>query len=358
MTNETQFYDWPKTLSYNAPLTLVVGARGIGKTFGLRLQCIRDFIRDGSRFVEIFRYKNEVKGASRGYFDKLALLEELSAWEFKSDQSGGYIRPKGAKEWQRIAYFVPMTRYQDAKKETFARVRRIFLDEFIIDRANQYGRYLPREFARYANIVDTVTRQQAGDGTQPRGYLLGNSLDLINPYFAALGISEPPPPGYRWYEGKTALLHMVPQSEEAAAAKRDETLAGKLLSLADDSEEAASALENAFTVKGDSFIEKDVKVLRPAVALVWRGQELTLWARKDSYTRYHVKPGISRELEQAGRVFYFSRADARIDYRAAKRGEKQLAWLAPVFSAGKITFETPALFETFTQVLSYFSLPI
>ena len=34
----TDYYDWHKTLSYNADVTMVIGARGIGKTYGLRKQ--------------------------------------------------------------------------------------------------------------------------------------------------------------------------------------------------------------------------------------------------------------------------------------------------------------------------------
>ena len=36
------FYDWQKTLSYDADVTMVIGTRGVGKTFGLRTQFIRD----------------------------------------------------------------------------------------------------------------------------------------------------------------------------------------------------------------------------------------------------------------------------------------------------------------------------
>ena len=38
------FYDWHKTLSYDADVTMVIGPRGVGKTFGLRKQCIKDFL--------------------------------------------------------------------------------------------------------------------------------------------------------------------------------------------------------------------------------------------------------------------------------------------------------------------------
>lgn len=59
-----KYYDWEKTLSYDADVTMVIGARGVGKTFGLRKQCIKDFLRDGSRFVEVTRFKNELSGVS------------------------------------------------------------------------------------------------------------------------------------------------------------------------------------------------------------------------------------------------------------------------------------------------------
>ena len=29
-----EYYDWHKTLSYDADVTMVIGARGVGKTFG------------------------------------------------------------------------------------------------------------------------------------------------------------------------------------------------------------------------------------------------------------------------------------------------------------------------------------
>ena len=80
-----EFYDWAKTLSYDADVTMVIGARGIGKTFGLRRQCIRDFLKDGSRFVEITRYNNELSGVSDGYFNRLSELPEFGDYMFKTD---------------------------------------------------------------------------------------------------------------------------------------------------------------------------------------------------------------------------------------------------------------------------------
>lgn len=54
------YYDWADTFSKDAPLTMVVAVRDVGKTYGLRKQLIRDFLKDGARFVQLVRYKTEL----------------------------------------------------------------------------------------------------------------------------------------------------------------------------------------------------------------------------------------------------------------------------------------------------------
>lgn len=70
-----KFYDWQKTMSYqtgtNGEICIVLGAKDIGKTFGLRLKCVERFIKHGELFCEICRTKEESKMVANGYFDKL-----------------------------------------------------------------------------------------------------------------------------------------------------------------------------------------------------------------------------------------------------------------------------------------------
>ena len=81
----SDYYDWNKTLSYDADVTMVVGARGIGKTYGLRLQFIRDWIKDGSRFVELVRHKNELSDFSATYFNRIEENDEFPDYVFKTN---------------------------------------------------------------------------------------------------------------------------------------------------------------------------------------------------------------------------------------------------------------------------------
>ena len=66
-----KYYNWEKTLSYAADVTMVVASRGRGKTYGLRKQCIKDHIKDGSTFVEICRFRSELSPIMDGYFARL-----------------------------------------------------------------------------------------------------------------------------------------------------------------------------------------------------------------------------------------------------------------------------------------------
>ena len=47
--NDGIHYNWEKTLSYNADITMVVGAPNKGKTYGLRAYALNAAIKRGER---------------------------------------------------------------------------------------------------------------------------------------------------------------------------------------------------------------------------------------------------------------------------------------------------------------------
>ena len=67
----SRYYDWGRTFAYDAPMTMVVGVRDVGKTYGLRKQLVNDFLKDGARFVQLVRYKTELPIMSGEYLAKV-----------------------------------------------------------------------------------------------------------------------------------------------------------------------------------------------------------------------------------------------------------------------------------------------
>lgn len=128
------YYDWNKTFSYDAKVNMIISARGFGKTYGIRKACIKDFLKDGSRFVEIVRTKTALSGedaVQRGYFDKIILKNEFPNHEFMIKGTKAYIREvcsddvKNKNKWELIGYFVALSGMQQTKQRTFTRVKKV-----------------------------------------------------------------------------------------------------------------------------------------------------------------------------------------------------------------------------------------
>ena len=350
-----EFYDWSKTLSYDADVTMVIGARGIGKTFGLRRQCIRDWIRHKSRFVEITRYNNELSGVSDGYFNRLSALDEFQSYTFKTDARYAYIaeKPESDKDkphWHLIAYFASLSSAQRMKKRTFDNVRRIVFDETILERADRYHRYLPNEFGILANLVDTVSRERADtDSIRPRVYLLGNACDLANPYFSAYGVGTDITFGYRWYANKTFLLHYVDPGEYSIE-KAHRTVAGRMIA---NTEAGNVAIQNQFVHASSEFILKKPGNAVFSFGIVCNGRLYGIWLdERNGY--YHVTRKVPNNTGKP--IFSLTRQDASINYVAASNLSVTMRYVADMYYHGLLRYEDESLEMEFSEVLAMFGV--
>ena len=349
-----KYYDWERTFSYDADVTMVIGARGVGKTFGLRRQFLRDYIKNGFRFVELVRFKNELSGVSTGYFDRVSKLKEFDGWVFRTDAHYAYAGKKGkdanAKiDWHICGYFIALTDAQKMKKKTFDNVKRIVLDEAILERSDRYHDYLPNEFGILANIVDTVSRERADtESLRPRIYLLGNACDLGNPYFAAYGIGADLKFGYRWYKNKTFLLHYV-DAGGYAVEKLIGTVSGRMIAGTTEGEVSA---KNEFVGISMQFVEPKPKHARFTFGIVFCGKKFGVWT---DYINgfYHVTDTIPNNSEA---IYYLANDDAKVNYIAAKKGSKLFKGFSEAYYAGIIRYETVDIKKGFVEVLKAFGI--
>lgn len=352
-----KYYDWDKTLSYDADVTMVVGARGVGKTFGLRLQFVRDWLRDGSRFVEITRYKSEIPDVARNYFDRMVELGMFPDHVFRTDGKTAYIAkksedPTAKSDWQVFGYFVALTEMQKTKKRTFANVRRLLLDEATVDMSDRYHGYLSHEFELLANIVDSCTRERADDAEtkrRPHVYLLSNACDLVNPYFVRYGIDTVPPEGYSWHAGKTFLLHYL-RDAAYAEAKRENTVAGRMLQ-GTAGERVASF--NDFGNGHDDFVEPKPPCCDFHFGFVWRSERFGVWYDPLS-GNFWITGKIPNNTSAP--VFALSRADNRINLMMVKRSNRLLQQLVDLAMYNQLRFDTVGRRERFYESLSLFGI--
>lgn len=358
VTSKRRYYDWQATFSRQTgsqgEFCIVVGAKGIGKTFGLRKQCINDYLKHGWHFCEVCRTKDEMKVVRQGYFDKLQDAGFFEGYIFKVTGQTGYIAREPGKDpetgeytekpqWQVLCYFVALTAFQTEKKRTFTGIYRFIFDEAIIDRKDRYHRYLPNEYLIFANLLDTMSRQLPG-GEQYRVYLLGNACDLTCPYMRYLGIDRIPEFGYSFWNDKAVLLHYVePWDKEERQAQ---TLVGRMLN---GTEESEMVFGNIFNVGDVSDVQAKTKAARYAYAIKYGEQVYAIWIDYGKALCFVT----SRLPKGAGNIFTITKADASLDYQSIERTSPYLQMLNKFFYLGALRYESPAMREMFLTILEF-----
>ena len=350
-----KYYDWNKTFSYqtgtNGEICLVLGAKDIGKTFGLRLKCVERFIKHGEKFCEICRTNEELKAVAPGYFDKLQAAGFFPEYVFKVEKHCGYIarRPIADErpEWRLLCYFVALTNFQREKKRTYVQPKRFIFDEAIIDTLDKHHRYLKDEFLILAQLLDSVSRQQPDDDYKYYVYLIGNAVDLTAPYFRMLGINSIPEFGYHYYKNKTVLLHYVEPWD--AADRKARTLVGRMLS---GHEESATIFDNEFRDTTGGEIAKKDATARYAFSVKWGKVVFAIWINSKEGIWYVC----SKLPKDAPNVYTLTKRDSSVNYQMVSKTSGLLSVLPEIYRLGGLRYESASLREAFFEVLAFIGI--
>lgn len=340
---------------------MVIGPRGVGKTFGLRKQCIKDFLKDGSRFVEVVRFKTELSGVADGYFNRLQDLPDFEDYIFRTDARYGWIakippksddeKKKPKPDWMLMTYFIALSDAQRMKKRTFDKVRRIIFDESVLESSDRYHSYLPNEFGILANLVDTVSRERADtDSVRPRVYLLGNACDLSNPYFSAYGVGTDLKFGYRWYSRKTFLLHYV-ESGEYGREKLTGTVAGRMMQ---GTTAAKVAIDNEFVGTSREFVRQKPSRAKFTFGITCNGNMFGVWVDVQGGL-YYVTNNVPNNTEKP--IYALTAEDNRINYIAARSASKTLSYFKEIYYLNLLRYQTVSVKRKFMEeVLTKFGI--
>lgn len=172
------YYDPNKTLSRQRLFSFVIGARGVGKTYGAKKTVIKRFLKSGDQFVYLRRYETEMPAAEMiNFFDDVSV--EFPDVEFKSWNGLFKIN-------NRIAgWYFPLSKATMLKSIPFPNVKLIIFDEFIIE-VGIY-KYLPNEVKTFLECYSTISR----DRDVPVLFL-SNAITMTNPYFLYFNIGLEP----------------------------------------------------------------------------------------------------------------------------------------------------------------------
>lgn len=172
----SMWWDLKNTLSYNALFNFVVGSRGCGKTYGFKKWAIEDFLKTGSQFVYIRRFKTEMtKKAKENFWASVA--KEFPDHDLKGTPEGDYYID---------GKLAGVTRFlSSAKSEEFPSVNKICFDEFIVMDTVHHN-YLKDEVTFFLELYETISRMR-----RVRVFFFGNAVSWANPYFTFFDIKKP-----------------------------------------------------------------------------------------------------------------------------------------------------------------------
>ena len=348
-----EHYRWDKTFSRqtgtHGEFCLITGAKDIGKTLGLRLQCVEDYLTRKVPFCEICRTKAERDSVKVGYFDKLQHDGYYTDFEFKTEKDTGFINigTSDNPDWQLICYFVALSAFQQEKKRTFVKPYRFIFDEAIIDIKDRHHRYLKDEFLILANLLDTISRQQPNDDYQYKVYLLGNACDMTNPYFKAFGINKIPDYGYYWFNNKNVLLHHVEPWD--AQERQEKTLVGRMLR---GNDEAAMIFENKFADTTGGEISRKSSNAKFAYGLIYAKQRFGVWI---DYKRglFYINEFIPKDSKA---IYVLAKKDGSINYQVLKKADQLMQILIETYYIGGLRYSSAFVRESFHAVLDFLGI--
>lgn len=347
-----KYYDWGRTFSYQTgtqgEMCLVVGAKNIGKTFGLRLALLNRCISKGLRFVEVSRTKEESRMVSSGYLDKLQAEGFFRDYSYRVEGGSGILTHERSERELDLISFVSLTEFQSAKRRTYLPSWLYIFDEAILDRDDRHHHYLPNEYFTLAKVIDSITREQYDRPMPVRCYLLGNPCDLTAPYFRYCGVRSVPDYGYSWHNNKNTLLHFV--RPWATEERRVNTFVGRML--AGHAEESGQVFDNQFiTGRSYEYVAPKSQRAKFQYGLVFNGESFGIWGDFDEDLFY-----VTRKCPKDGRVYALTKRDMSIDYTLVDRAHSSLKVLIDLHFKQLLRFEDLALQDSFMRMLTFYGV--
>ena len=172
--------NWDYILSQPASFVSVVGARGVGKTYGIFMK----LITEGKKFIYLRRLKSQLDQCGKPEGNPFKKINDDTSRDIKPFPSGGIISFREVdKTGSLVAVGVALSVVANIRGIDFSDYDYIVFDEFI---ASAGERPIKNEFQAFLNFYETVNRNRELEGKPAvKCIMLGNANTLINPYFSA-----------------------------------------------------------------------------------------------------------------------------------------------------------------------------
>lgn len=346
----TAYYNVSPVMSRNGVLNFIMGARGLGKTYGFKHKAIKDNIRTGEEFIYLRRYKEELSAARATFFEDIAgafprhdfrlnagraeRAPRLKQRDTETDKE--FAKREKERKWVTMAYFVALSTGQRFKSVSYPRVTKIIFDEFIIEKGNI--QYLPDETTTLINFLSTVDRYK--DKTAV--YFLANAVSINNPYFIKYQIR--PDESGEWIVMQDGFIVCHFPDSEKFKNEVYQTRFGKFIQ---NTDYADYAVGNTFTDNHDNLIRTKSSDAAYRMTLETKSGVFTVWSEDNQ--EYSI---TRRQVRGDAKVYTLDPNKMDDGKVLMVRNHPALGVLRTAFNQGKVWFDMPSTRNIFIDIFS------
>jgi len=341
--SQMAYYSFDKIYSYNAIYNFIVGARGLGKTYGWKKKVIAAAIKRGDQFIYLRRYKDELKASRNTFFADI--YHEFPKWDFRingeyAEMAPAKTRDEGKKrEWQVIGHFMPLSIAQGRKSVAYPLVTNIGYDEFILEKGMTH--YLPDEANAFNQLYSTVDRNRE----KTKVFFMANAVSITNPYFIEYEIKDikvgdlitkaPDKNGIPF-----VACHFADSKEFTAQVY--ETRFGQFIK---DTEYGAFAVGNEFADNNENLLEFKTSAARYHYSLETRYGVFTVWVDWAN-NMYYI------QSKRPGQETLYTLLSDKMDVGKTLmlQNDKMLSRLRTAFNSGRLKFDEPKSRNAFIEI--------
>lgn len=330
------YYNFNKLLSYGAVYNFLVGARGLGKTYGAKKRAIRDALLKDKQFIYLRRYKSELDGRGTFFSD---IAHEFPKWDLKvsGDKAlGSPVESRGDKkrQWKELGFFVALSTASTKKGVSYHNVYTIIFDEFIIEKGVHH--YLKNETRALNDFYSTVDRNQ----DKTKVFFLANGISIMNPYFVEYDIRPDQLPEFSTHFNSFVCVHFAESKDFQNEVYQ--TRFGKFIQ---GTEYGAYSVESQFKDNHGLLIDYKPSDAKYIQTMETRHGTFSVWLHYPTYTYFIREKRPKNEV-----MVTLLQESISTDKMFMARSHKRLQNMRAAFNKGQMFFESPRERNAFTEI--------
>lgn len=350
------FYNGSKLLSMKdldglpPELYLCTGNRSAGKTTYFSKLIVDRFLKSGEKFMLLYRFNYEITDVADKFFKDIGGLFFNDYYFTAERRASGiyyelYINRRDGNDStrQHCGYAVALNNSDQLRKYShlFSDTEQMFFDEF----QSESDHYCTNEINKFLSLHTSVARGQGQQTRRVPVYMCSNAVSMLNPYFAALGISSRLQANTKFLRGHGFVLECS-NVESAADALRQSRF---MTAFSANSDYLKYATENIYLNDSLTFIEKPSGRSKYLATLEYQGKGYALRSFPDDGIIYCD----DRPDRTAKFCIAVTTADHRINYVILRQNNIFVEEMRFLFERGSFRFKNLSCKEAALVLLSY-----